>query len=67
MMLRHNWWFAQCLRQAQEWAPDVFGGVHPDTPRRWSFPGKTEDKDARERPTKIPPPVAQILATVVLD
>eukprot|EP00971_Amphidinium_carterae_P126415 2504366-Amphidinium_carterae.1 len=62
-------WSEHRMTTSSEWAPDVFGGAHADTPRRCLLPEKVEENEdvARGRPAKISAPFAQILATVVLD
>lgn len=49
---RYGWGLMRCLRHVQEIAPEVFGDVHDDTPRRWKQPPAEE---RRGRPQKLPP------------
>ena len=37
MRKRHGWGLAQSLRYAALLAPELFAGMHPDTPRKWTL------------------------------
>eukprot|EP00971_Amphidinium_carterae_P161506 3202163-Amphidinium_carterae.4 len=72
MMSNHEWWFRDCLRCAQEWCPQVYGGVHSDTPRR-CLKALEDEENAKAakvesgRKRKVPAPVLEELGTMVLD
>jgi hypothetical protein len=42
--VRFGWGLAKCLRDAQALAPEIFGGVHVDVPRRWQVPSPKAKK-----------------------
>ena len=63
-----SWSLAKSLRHAKQLAPDLFRGVHPDTPRRWSLPETpTALSVAKGRKSKIAPAVVQDLSVICLS
>lgn len=53
---RHKWPMTKCLRVAAEVAPEVFGELHPDTPRKWKMSsGAEESASKRGRKGKLTP------------
>ena len=35
MLQQQHWSMTQCVNVAEDWCPELFGGLRPDTPRKW--------------------------------
>ena len=57
---RHGFSLYRALTQAQAWAPEVFGRVHADTPRKWK-PAGAMSEPIPGRPCRLSAEIVQIL------
>ena len=60
---RCNWDMVRTLNQARLLAPELFNGIHSDTPRRWIDAKKNNLKSMR-RPSEVTPAMITVLSEV---
>ena len=66
MVAHHKYSQLDCWRMACLWCPEVFGGVHPDTFRRWRPVAPTSAASAG-RKCKVSQPLLEKMTVVTLE